>query len=234
MKRILSLAFALLMLCAAALAEPAIVTLPEELLPALESADTDSVEITADMTVTDSYVYLTKDTVILADLVYQPAPDDGFFVKSIEIPEGVTLTVRGCFTTRPTFEGGFCLAQIYLSGGTLDLSEGSVSPDINICFNAGTLIPPADGFGPDSTVARYLSQDVTEESIAAALEVEGLRNVTVQEDVTITGNVVIPEGKSLTVYNCCLTVAGGASLSGEVLYDGGTVEVQEGGILNLN
>lgn len=219
-KLLLALLVLTLVLMSSAMAEKALVNTPEELTAALMNDAVDAIEIAADMTVTDSYVMQTKDITILSDVVFQPAPDEGFFVKSWEIPEGVTLTVKGKVTTVHTFEEGFAIAQFYVNGGTMDVSEGAVSDDCNICFNAGTMVVPAAGFGPDVTVSRYLYMDVTEGTIAEALAVDGLQNVTVQAECMIEGNLVVPEGKVLEL-SSVLTIADGASVNGDVIMDAG-------------
>ena len=98
MKKIFALLTVLaLLFCVSALAETANVTSPEQLLSALNDPAVDAIEITDDMTITDSYVMQTKDVTILSDVVFQPAPDDGFFVKSWEVPEGVKLIAKTGF-----------------------------------------------------------------------------------------------------------------------------------------
>lgn len=221
MKKLLS-ALLVFVLClfSAALADTAVVTTPDELTAALNDDAVDAIEITADMTVTDSYVMQTKDIAILSDVVFQPAPDEGFFVKSWEIPEGVTLTVTGKLTTVHTFDTGFVIAQFYVNGGTLDLTEGALSDDCNICFNAGELLPPAEGFGPNVEVARYLFDNATEEAIAEALTVENLLTVTIQAECTVSGSITVPDDKKLQL-STVITVADGASVEGEVIADAG-------------
>lgn len=221
MKKIFALLTVLaLLFCVSALAETANVTSPEQLLSALNDPAVDAIEITADMSITDSYVMQTKDVTILSDVVFQPAPDDGFFVKSWEIPEGVTLTVKGKLTTVHTFDTGFVIAQAYVNGGAMDIGEGSVSDDCNICFNAGTLIAPAGGFGPDVEIARYLYEHVAEQTIVDALAVENLKKVTVQAECTIDGSITVPEGKVLQI-SSVLTIADGASVDGTMIVDAG-------------
>lgn len=221
MKNLISVILTLaLMFSLSATAEAKSVSTPEELFDALADESVDSIEIVADMTITDSYVMQTKDVTILSDVTFMPAPDDGFFVKSWEIPEGVKLTVNGNITTVHTFVNGFVIAQFYINGGTLDIESGSTSDDCNICFNAGELVAPADGFGPDVAVERYLYEDVTEQNICEALAVENLSSVTVQAECTVEGNLIIPEGKQLVV-STMLTVADGAAITGETLADPG-------------
>lgn len=221
MKKMLALCtvFALL-ICAHALAEIANVTTPDQLVATLNDPAIDAIEITADMTITDSYVMQTKDITILSDVVFQPAPDEGFFVKSWEIPEGVTLTVKGKLTTVHTFDTGFVIAQAYVNGGTMDIGEGTVSDDCNICFNAGTLIAPATGFGPDVAVERYLYENVTEQAITDALAVEELKTVTVQAECTICGSITVPDNKELR-FSTVLTIADGGCVNGNVTADSG-------------
>lgn len=226
-KLLLALLVLTLVLMSSAMAEKALVNTPEELTAALMNDAVDAIEIAADMTVTDSYVMQTKDITILSDVVFQPAPDEGFFVKSWEIPEGVTLTVKGKVTTVHTFEDGFVIAQFYLNGGTMDIGEGMVSDDCNICFNAGTLVAPAAGFGPDVEVARYLYMDVTEDTIAEALAQEGLRNATVQAECTIEGSLVVPEGKVLEI-SSVMTLMDGAAVEGDIIVDAGCGVILKG------
>ena len=209
-----------LLFCTSVLAETANVTSPEQLLSALNDPAVDAIEITSDMTITDSYVMQTKDVTILSDVVFQPAPDDGFFVKSWEVPEGVTLTVKGKLTTVHTFDTGFVIAQAYVNGGTMDIGEGSVSDDCNICFNAGTLIAPATGFGPGVAVERYLYENVTEQAITDALAVEELKTVTVQAECTICGSITVPDNKELR-FSTVLTIADGGCVNGNVTADSG-------------
>ncbi len=228
MKKILIALFVLtLVLTSAAMAEKAIVNTPEELSAALMNETVDAIEIAADMTVTDSYVMQTKDITILADVVFHPAPDEGFFVKSWEIPEGVTLTVKGKVTTVHTFEEGFAIAQFYVNGGVMDIGEGEVSDDCNICFNAGILVAPAAGFGPDVEVTRFLYMDVTESAVAEALATDGLRNTTVQAECMIEGNLVVPEGKVLEL-SSVMTLADGAAVEGDVIVDAGCGVILKG------
>lgn len=211
-----------LMLClfSASYAETAYVTTPEAFTAAMNDAAVDAIEITDDMTITDSYVMQTKDVTILSDVVFQPAPDDGFFVKSWEVPEGITLIVKGKVATVHTFDTGFVIAQFYLNGGAMDISEGAVSDDCNICFNAGTLTPPAEGFAPDVEVTRYLYENVTEQAIMDALAVESLKNVTVQAECTIDGSITVPEDKELQI-SSMLTISNGASVDGTMIFDAG-------------
>lgn len=228
MKKIVVVLMALMFcLFSAAFAETVSVTTPEAFTAALNDAAVDAIEITADMTITDVYVMQNKDVTILSDVVFHPAPDDGFFVKSWEIPEGVTLTVKGKVTTVHTFDTGFVIAQFYLSGGTMDISEGAVSEDCNICFNAGTLIAPTEGFGPAVAVERYLYENVTEESIADALATEGLTSVTMQSECTISGSIVVPEGNKLQI-STMLTITDGASIDGTVGADAGCGVILQG------
>ena len=200
------------------------VSTPEELTAVLADDAVAVVEIISDMTITsvteDASFVLTKDVTIAegVNVLFQPAPDDGFFVKSLTIPEGVTLTVKGSLATMSTFEGGFAIAQVYLNGGTLDVSAGTVSEDCNICFNAGTLVAPAEGFGEKVSVARYLYEDVTEAAILDALSTDHLQTVDVQMDCTVTGAISIPEEKTLQI-SAFVTVADGGSLTGNVVID---------------
>ena len=226
MKKLLIAMMALLMcMVTAAMAETAIVTTPGELMTALMDDAIDAIEITADMTITDSYVMQAKDVTILSDVVFHPAPDDGFFVKSWEVPAGATLTVQGSITTQHTFEGGFSIAQVYVNGGTLDVSGGAVRD--RICFNAGTVIPPENGFSADVEIGRYLYEDVTEQDIMDSLSEPVIWLTTIQMDCTVFGQIVIPDGKELNL-SAILTIADGASVTGIVTADPGCGVILQG------
>lgn len=207
------------------------VTTPDEFYAALEDDTVESVLVTADMELTQSMITLTKDVTIAADVVYHPSPDDDFFVKSLTIPEGVTLTVTGKISTESTFDTGFTIAQIYIDGGSLDVSEGSVNDDCNINFDSGSIAAPADGFNESVSVAKYLDQDVTEESIKEALEMDGLRTVNVQMDCEINSEIVVPEGKEL-LSSTFITVNDGAGIKGTAIADSGFGYIITGGYVN--
>ncbi|MCF0230487.1 MAG: hypothetical protein HUJ76_12460, partial [Parasporobacterium sp.] len=147
------------------------------------------------------------------------------FVKSFEVPEGVTLTVKGKFTTESTFENGFVIAQLFINGGKVDFAEGTPDEFCNICFNSGELIAPKDGFADTVSISRYIYENVTIDSVKEAFETENLRTVVVQEGLEIAEPFTVPEGKTLSISSTgeptFITVKNGAGIDGNVSADPG-------------
>lgn len=236
MKKLCIVLSILLMFAAySAIAETITIEDPSDLMAALENPDYDSVIITGDGVITEQFPTLTKNVTIRGNVVFWPESDpESFYVKSIIIPDGTTLTIEGVLETRSTFdEIGLTIAQIYVLGGTLDVSVGQVNDNCNICCNAGTVIPPKGGFGPDVEVHRVLYDDVTEESLTEAVNLSFLRTVELQTECTLTQDLTVPEGMTLEIWDGgVLIIPQGVTVKGRVIADQGCIILYTGATLN--
>jgi len=163
-------------------------------------------------------VTLTKDVTVDAALCFHPDPDEGFFVKSITIPDGITMTLteNGSLETIHTFENGFAIAQFYLLGGTLDAADGRFEENLNICFNAGTLHVPDCGVPESVDICRYIyAEGAGADEIEAAFVAEGLRAICIQVDCTLDHPITLPDHLEMRV-DAIITVEDGASLDGNI------------------
>lgn len=224
MRKILAAVVALLlMLCVSALAETAYVTTEEEFMQALADEAYDEIIVEQDIELTDTYIWLEKDVVVNARLVFHPAPEEGsFFVKSFEIPEGitVTLTSEGSLFAECTYGDDFVLAQIYVNGGSLLAEDGRIEEGMTICFNAGELTIPEDC--PENVdISRYLYEEYDADDLQAAFDEPALRSLVLQAPCVIDRDMTVPSGLHVNVQSevylrgAILTVEDGAVIDGE-------------------
>lgn len=205
----------------------AAVTSEQALLAALENPTCLEIVIAEDMEITESFLTIDKAVTIAegVHVVYRPAPDpDSFFVKSMEIIDGGTLTVFGTLETQATFDSsGMTIAQIYVNGGSLDMRFGQASENCNFCFNAGSFLAPLAGFPDSVEVNRFFWEDANAALLAEAFAEDVLKGIILQTECTLDESVNIPDGKTLRVWDGGKLILNNGTLTGDVSVDGGEI-----------
>ncbi len=204
----------------------------EELISALEKRD--GIEIQT--------VYADEDITLDSDLTvpggvslticYSYGNDSDY--KTLTIPEGVTLTVEGSLGVA---EHG----EIILEAGATIVNNGWIGLDGRLVKNGTVEGNDIEIFG-----GTVVAPDMTQSEFAAAVaeaerngEVYFLeRNVTLTGNMTLTSEVRVRSGASLTVDGCTLNILdngnGDDYIYGHLIAEGGTITVKSNAALNIH
>ncbi len=191
--------------------------------------------LTKDTTVQDGAT-LTVDTG--ATLTVQAAA--GFVSLKINDSSGITLASGATLTTESSFTPNLAIAQIWINGGALNASDGTIGPGSTIYYTSGTMNLPTT---LDSSVS--ISYSVTDEDgLTAALANGSVTYIMIQDsfdvttDTTLTKNTTVQDGATLTVAESkTLTVESGVAVSVEsgsglanngTIYNGGSITIASG------
>ncbi len=191
--------------------------------------------LTKDTTVQDGAT-LTVDTG--ATLTVQAAA--GFVSLKINDSSGITLASGATLTTESSFTPNLAIAQIWINGGALNASDGTIGPGSTIYYTSGTMNLPTT---LDSSVS--ISYSVTDEDgLTAALANGSVTYIMIQDsfdvttDTTLTKNTTVQDGATLTVAESkTLTVESGVAVSIEsgsglanngTIYNGGSITIASG------
>lgn len=148
-------------------------------------------------------------------------PEQGMAFSSLRIQQGgsLTLLAGSVLGTHSIMDANFVprgVAQVWLNGGTLDASQGTVEDYSSLFVVSGTYnLPPQHGF-------YVIASAMDEAALRACLSDEGINEVFVQANITLTADldvyksVQVQSNSILTVGNgCTLTVKPGGNLSAD-------------------
>jgi len=205
--------------CLCASAETTVVTTGEGFFAALEDDSCTLIDIVSDISISGEHIVLNKDVLVEegACLTFTAAEGNEFWVKTLTIPQDVTLTVRGSLAAVSLeTKNMYYLANIFIDGGTLDITEGAAVSPLPIAFNHGSLLVPEGGL-EGARVSRYIYGLTGSSAYTAELKeaagIELLDEICLQDSFTLLESVALPENTRLLLDGCMLRIPSGMTLT---------------------
>lgn len=208
-----------------------IITSQEDLLKALDDSFCGAILLQDDPAAGKGAEVIIDRLLTLDGELYVIANAD--FV-SLRIVEGgaLTLTENAVLGTQSNIDfehGFFAIAQVWLDGGSLNASAGSVLPDSMLYVRSGEWTLPRDA---ENVIVS--GGAVTVEGLLALLADERIGEIMVHADIALTQDTAVnrilrvQDGATLTLQGCTLTIGE----KGELVVGEGSGVYNQGVLLN--
>ena len=186
-------------------------------------------------------VVLDEEVVLEGELRVETG-DNFFNSLSIENTGSLTLADGATLGTYNGFNAtGFALAQVWVNGGELDASHGTIAPGSTLFVSGGTFTLSAaaaeafdvtGGAATEALLRQYAADDrfdglMIQGSMALTQDLTLPVNTRINDNAAVTVGagctLTIPDGVTLTVGGgCSLTIDGGTIVGNVQVEDGGT------------